>query len=166
VSKYRETLNRKIDTWLECIRVATKALEREKARGITLTTAVKWTAKKYHVSERFLWQYIPTARRLWERIGRSPPRPGRKSSRRPRPLQAARYFLISFLDEGPRRAAEVLEKARAVGISSTTLRRAAKSLDPLTVEIYRSGGRNGYWVWKLSIQAKNISLKDRQNAGY
>jgi hypothetical protein len=152
------------EAWSKGIGLASEALARE-SRGGTLTEAVKWIAKKRNVSQRHIWKYVPPARareaQILENL-QALPGPRRRQPKQGQRIRSAHFFLIAFLFDGPVPATEVLEDAKAAGISSRTLRRAAKSLShdgtksAASIIVYKLGGRNGRWFWDLSDEAKKF----------
>ncbi|MEI8230339.1 MAG: AAA family ATPase [Candidatus Peregrinibacteria bacterium] len=70
-------------------------------------------------------------------------------------LDEAKDFLREALSMQPRRAAEVEREAEDAGISERTLKRAKKDIGTHT---YRTGGRDGCWMWKLPTSAKDANI--------
>lgn len=66
---------------------------------------------------------------------------GRKSA-----VERAKEFLIAALSAGTRPAAEVIEEAKKIFISETSLKRARSELK---VEASHIGGSKGHWAWTL-----------------
>ncbi len=79
-----------------------------------------------------------------------PPFPAERA-RKQRELARARAFIKQALTQGPRKAAEVQEEARATGIKEWALTDARQEL----AESRRSGfGRGGGWQWTLKASKK------------
>jgi hypothetical protein len=60
-------------------------------------------------------------------------------------------LLQSMLANGPRPAAEVIEKAKSEGISEETLRRACKALGVYSRKEGQPNTKNQHWVWMLPV---------------
>jgi hypothetical protein len=118
----------------------------------TLNAAVARVAKKHHLSERYVWGTVKRHRRLHERITTYLEQEATRPRRR-RPRAAAWSFLVRELRNGPQRAKDILDKALASGIATTTLRRAYAQIGSKPT---RRGGRYGHWVWELSPETKKI----------
>ncbi len=70
-------------------------------------------------------------------------------SAKPQPEQDdAREFLMSELTQGPRAATDLITRARALGISAVTLRRAKASLNIIST-LHVSTEKLRFWTWAL-----------------
>lgn len=68
----------------------------------------------------------------------------RQNNKNATAMEDATQFLIETLAGGPRSQKELMEEARARGISEKTLRRAKKAL-----AVESNGPREGGWFWKM-----------------
>lgn len=67
--------------------------------------------------------------------------------------EECKQFIVSFLEDGARPAAEVIKTAKAAGYSERTIDRAKVRA---RVEAYRSGfGKGGTWMWNVATKAAN-----------
>jgi hypothetical protein len=118
----------------------------------TLNAAVARVAMKHRLSERYVWRTVKPYRRLHKRIMTYLEQEAARPRRR-QPRGAAWSFLVRELRNGPQRAKDILDKALASGIATTTLRRAYRHIGNKPT---RRGGRHGHWVWELSPETKKI----------
>jgi hypothetical protein len=66
-------------------------------------------------------------------------------------LEDATEWLQEALAAGPAPAAKLMEKAKAAGITSMTLRRAAKAL----YVVKQKSSMNGGWLWSIPAKVLN-----------
>lgn len=70
-------------------------------------------------------------------------------------LNEAEEFLKITLSDRAVASNEIFEKAKLLGISERTVRRAKESLK---IDDFKETGKNGQWYWKLSEDARNTTF--------
>jgi tellurite resistance protein len=137
---------RKIKTFGERVIVGTTvAADATKSRQEAVKTAVE----KFKLSERYVWGTVKLGAKMHAAALATVEEAVR--NKRPHPRSSAAVFLLTELRHRPRAMKEVEMLARRSGIAIATLRRACKDLG---VKKRRTGGRQGHWVWELSLETK------------